>query len=181
VDTRTAPGRSLAGSGAAAFISNQSKYNVLYRAIEPEVVPTCRDLGIGQICFSPIEQGLLTGKYRPGVPVPRESRATDAHGAQFITGLLTDELLTRVQQLAPLAAAEGMTMSQMALAWVLQNDNAASAITGGSRPEQVTDNAAAAGKTLSSETLAGIDIALGDAVERDGSLVGSMSPKNRPT
>ena len=90
-------------------------------------------------------------------------------------------MLTRVQRLAPLAEAEGLTMAQMAVAWVLQNDNVASAITGGSRPEQVKTNAAAAGKSLSTETLAGIDEALGDAVERDGSLVGSMSPKNRPT
>jgi aryl-alcohol dehydrogenase-like predicted oxidoreductase len=172
---------SLARELRIPFISNQSKYNALYRVIEPEVVPTCRDLGIGQICFSPIEQGLLTGKYRPGQPAPHDSRATDAHGAEFIKGLLTDELLTRVQQLAPLAAAEGLTMSQLAVAWVLQNDNVASAITGGSRPEQVTDNAAAAGKTLSSQTLAGIDVALGDAIERDGTLVGSMSPTNRPT
>ena len=86
-----------------------------------------------------------------------------------------------MQQLAPLADAEGLTMAQLAVAWVLQNDNVASAITGGSRPEQVTDNAAAAGKKLSRETLAGIDDALGDAVERDGTLVGSMSPDDRPT
>jgi aryl-alcohol dehydrogenase-like predicted oxidoreductase len=94
---------------------------------------------------------------------------------------LTDEMLTRVQKLAPLAEAEGLTMAQMAVAWVLQNNNVASAITGGSRPEQVKANAAAAGKSLASETLAGIDEALGDTVERDVSLVGSMSPKNRPT
>jgi aryl-alcohol dehydrogenase-like predicted oxidoreductase len=145
------------------------------------VVPTCHELGIGQICFSPIEQGVLTGKYQPGQPVPHDSRATDAHGAEFITGLLTDELLTRVQRLAPLAEAEGLTMAQLAVAWVLQNDNVATAISGGSRPEQVKDNAAAAGKSLSSETLAGIDEVLGDSVERDGSLVGAMSPRSRPT
>ena len=174
-------GHALARELKIPFISNQSKYNALYRVIEPDVVPTCQELGIGQICFSPIEQGLLTGKYQPGQPVPENSRATDAHGSQFIQGLLTDDLLTRIQQVAPLAAAEGLTMSQLALAWVLQNTNVASAITGGSRPEQVTDNATAAGKTLSNETLAGIDEALGDAVERDGTLVGSMSPKNRPT
>jgi aryl-alcohol dehydrogenase-like predicted oxidoreductase len=174
-------GHALARELRIPFVSNQSKYNALYRVIEPQVVPTCRELGIGQICFSPIEQGVLTGKYQPGQPVPRDSRATDAHGAEFIKDLLTDELLTRVQALKPLAAAEGLTMSQLAVAWVLQNVNVASAITGGSRPEQVTDNAAAAGKTLSRETLAGIDAALGDAVERDGTLVGSMSPTVRPT
>jgi aryl-alcohol dehydrogenase-like predicted oxidoreductase len=174
-------GHALARELKISFVSNQSKYNALFRVIEPEVVPTCQELGIGQICFSPIEQGALTGKYKPGQPVPQDSRATDAHGAEFITGLLTDELLTRIQRLAPLAEAEGLTMAQMAVAWVLQNDNVASAITGGSRPEHVKDNAAAAGKSLLSETLAGIDEILGDSVERDGSLVGSMSPEMRPT
>ena len=174
-------GHALARELKISFVSNQSKYNALYRVIEPEVVPTCQELGIGQICFSPIEQGILTGKYQPGRPVPQDSRATDAHGAEFIKSLLTEELLTRVQRLAPLAEAEGLTMAQMAVAWVLQNDNVASAITGGSRPEQVKANAAAAGKSLSGETLSGIDEALGDAVERDGSLVGAMSPKQRPT
>jgi aryl-alcohol dehydrogenase-like predicted oxidoreductase len=174
-------GHALARELRIPFVSNQSKYNALFRIIEPEVAPTCQELGIGQICFSPIEQGVLTGKYRPGQPVPPDSRATDTRGGDFIKGLLTDDLLTRVDSLAPLAEAEGLTMAQLAVAWVLQNDNVASAITGGSRPEQVTDNAAAAGKSLSSETLAGIDQVLGDAVERDGSLVGSTSPKNRPT
>lgn len=174
-------GHALARELKISFVSNQSKYNALYRVIEPEVVPACQELGIGQICFSPIEQGILTGKYKPGQPVPQDSRATDAHGAEFIKGLLTDEMLTRVQRLSPLAQAEGLTMAQMAVAWVLQNGNVASAITGGSGPEQVKANAAAAGKSLSSETLAGIDEALGDAVERDGSLVGSMSPEKRPT
>ena len=82
-------------------------------------MPTCQELGISQICFSPIEQGVLTGKYQPGQPVPRDSRATDAHGAEFIKDLLTHELLSRVQRLAPLADAEGVTMSQLAVAWVL--------------------------------------------------------------
>ena len=91
-------GHALASELRIPFISNQSKYNALFRVIEPEVVPTCQELGIGQICFSPIEQGLLTGKYKPGQPVPQDSRATDAHGADFHrAGLLTDELLTRVQ------------------------------------------------------------------------------------
>jgi aryl-alcohol dehydrogenase-like predicted oxidoreductase len=174
-------GHALARELKIPFISNQSKYNALFRVIEPDVVPTCCELGIGQICFSPIEQGVLTGKYQPGQPVPEGSRATDSHGAAFIKDLLTDELLTRVQKLTPLAEAEGLTVAQLAVAWVLNNDNVASAITGGSRPEQVKDNAAAAGKSLSPETLAGIDEALGDAVERDGSLVGDMSPKQRPT
>jgi aryl-alcohol dehydrogenase-like predicted oxidoreductase len=174
-------GHALARELKIPFIANQSKYNALFRVIEPDVVPTCQELGIGQVCFSPIEQGLLTGKYLPGQPLPEGTRATDAQGAQYVKHMLTDDLLTRIQHLAPLADAEGLTMSQLAVAWVLQNPNVASAITGGSRPQQVSDNAGAAGKTLSSETLAGIDAALGDAVERNGSLAGTMSPQNRPT
>src|SRR6476660_4236729 len=100
-------GHRLARELRIPFISNQSKYNALFRVIEPEVVPTCQELGIDQICFSPIEQGVLTGKYKPGQPIPTGYRATDAHGAAFIKGLLTDDLLTRVQNLAPLAEAEG--------------------------------------------------------------------------
>ncbi|GAA2100635.1 aldo/keto reductase family protein [Microlunatus panaciterrae] len=174
-------GHALARELRIPFVSNQPQYSALYRVIEPEVVPTCRELGISQVVFSPIAQGVLTGKYKPGQPVPEGSRATDERGSQFIQHMLTDEVLTRVQKLAPLAEAEGLSMAQLAVAWVLQNDNVASAITGGSRPEQIADNAAAAGKKLSAETMAGIDEALGDAVERDGSVVGQASPKSRLT
>jgi aryl-alcohol dehydrogenase-like predicted oxidoreductase len=174
-------GHALARELRIPFVSNQPQYNALYRVIEPEVVPTCRELGISQVVFSPIAQGVLTGKYRPGQPVPEGSRATDPDGAVFIKNLLTDDTLTKVQGLQPLADAEGVTMAQLAIAWVLQNDNVASAITGGSRPEQITANAEAAGRTLSPETLTGIDTALGDAVQRDGSVVGKASPARRPT
>src|SRR6185369_8308051 len=141
-------GHALARELRFPFVSNQPQYNALYRIIEPEVVPTCRELGMSQVVFSPINQGILTGKYKPGEPVPEGSRATDESGggANFIRGALRDDVLTRVQQLAPLADAEGLTMAQLAVAWVLQNDNVATAITGGSRPEQVTSNAEAAGK-----------------------------------
>ncbi len=174
-------GHALARELHVSLVSNQPKYNALYRIIEPEVVPVSKELGISQVVFSPIEQGILTGKYKPGQPVPEGSRATDeaGGGANFIKGLLTDETLTRVQKLAPLAEAEGLSMAQLAVAWVLQNDNVASAITGGSRPEQVKDNAAAAGKKLSAETMAAIDEALGDSVNRDGSAVGEASPTSR--
>ncbi len=174
-------GHALARELHVSLVSNQPKYNALYRIIEPEVVPVSKELGISQVVFSPIEQGILTGKYKPGQPAPEGSRATDeaGGGANFIKGLLTDETLTRVQKLVPLAEAEGLSMAQLAVAWVLQNDNVASAITGGSRPEQVKDNAAAAGKKLSVETLAAIDDALGDSVNRDGSSVGAASPKSR--
>jgi aryl-alcohol dehydrogenase-like predicted oxidoreductase len=175
-------GHALATELGFQLISNQPKYNALYRIIEAEVVPTSRELGISQVVFSPIEQGILTGKYKPGQPAPKGSRATDtAGGANFIKGSMSDEVLTRVQALAPLAEAEGLSMAQLAVAWVLQNDNVASAITGGSRPEQVHDNVAAAGKKLSAETMTGVDEALGDVVQSDGSLVGEASPKSRLT
>jgi aryl-alcohol dehydrogenase-like predicted oxidoreductase len=176
-------GHALATDLGFQLVSNQPKYNALYRVIEAEVVPTSRELGISQVVFSPIDQGILTGKYKPGQPAPEGSRATDTAGggANFIKGSLRDEVLTRVQQLAPIADGEGLSMAQLAVAWVLQNDNVASAITGGSRPEQVHDNAVAAGKKLSAETLAAIDEALGDVVESDGSVVGQSSPSSRLT
>ena len=174
-------GHALARELHVPFVSNQPQYNALYRIIEPDVVPTCRELGLSQIVFSPIAQGVLSGKYRPGEPVPEGSRATDPRGSVFIENLLTDDTLSRVAELAPLAEAEGLTMAQLAIAWVLANDNVASAITGGSRPEQVADNAAAAGRTLSPQTLAGIDEALGDVVKTDRTLVGLASPKERAT
>src|SRR6478735_8502547 len=174
-------GHALARELHIPFVSNQPQYSALYRVIESEVVPTSRELGISQVVFSPIAQGVLTGKYLPGQPVPEGSRATDPDGSAFIKNLLTDDTLTKVQQLQPLADAEGLTMAQLAVAWVLQNDNVATAITGGSRPEQITANAEAAGKKLSAETLAGIDTALGDAVQRDGSVVGKASPTERLT
>jgi aryl-alcohol dehydrogenase-like predicted oxidoreductase len=177
-------GHALARELRIPFVSNQPQYSALYRVIEDAVVPTSRELGISQVVFSPIAQGVLTGKYKPGQPVPEGSRATDeaGGGANFIKNLVSNEdLLTRVQELQPLAEAEGLTMAQLAVAWVLQNDNVATAITGGSRPEQITANADAAGKKLSAETLAGIDTALGDAVQRDGSVVGKASPTERLT
>jgi aryl-alcohol dehydrogenase-like predicted oxidoreductase len=175
-------GHALARELHVPFVSNQPRYNALYRVIEAEVVPTCRELGISQVVFSPIEQGILTGKYLPGQAPPAGSRATDeAGGARFIKGRMSDDVLSRVQQLIPLAEAESLSMAQLAVAWVLQNDNVASAITGGSRPEQVTGNAAAAGKKLSAETLAGIDEALGDAVERDAARVSDSAPRRRLT
>lgn len=174
-------GHTLARELRIPFVSNQPKYNALHRVIEAEVVPTCRELGISQVVFSPIEQGLLTGKYKPGQQPPEGSRATDKEGSQFIQGLLVDDLLERVQRLVPVADGEGLTMAQLAIAWVLQNDNVASAITGGSRPEQVRDNAVAAGRQLSAETMAAIDDALGDAVESDPAKTAESSPRERLT
>ncbi len=173
-------GAALAAELHVPFVSNQPQYSALNRVIEGEVVPASRELGISQVVFSPIAQGVLTGKYLPGQPPPAGSRATDeSGGANFIKRLLTDDVLTRVQQLKPLAEAEGLSMAQLAVAWVLQNDNVATAITGGSRPEQVADNAVAAGHTLSAETLAGIDAALGDAVVSDPAITAQTAPTSR--
>jgi aryl-alcohol dehydrogenase-like predicted oxidoreductase len=123
-------GHALARELRIPFVSNQPQYSMLWRVIEAEVIPTCAELGIGQIVFSPIAQGVLTGKYLPGQPPPAGSRATDEKdGAQFIQRLLTDEVLTRVQQLRPLAEQAGLTMAQLAVAWVLQNPNVSSATT----------------------------------------------------
>ena len=176
-------GHQLARELKIPFVSNQPQYNAIHRVIEAEVVPASIELGISQVVFSPIAQGVLTGKYQPGQPPPEGSRATDqASGANFIKGLLdNNDLLERVQLLAPLAEAEGLTMAQLAVAWVLQNENVATAITGGSRPERVAANAEAAGKKLSAETLKGIDEALGDAIITDPALTAKSAPAKRLT
>jgi len=173
-------GHKLATELGIQLISNQPQYSALWRVIEPEVVPASRELGISQIVWSPVAQGVLTGKYKPGAELPAGSRATDASGgADMIGSWLRDEVLTGVQKLEPIAAENGLTMAQLALAWVLQNDNVASAIIGASRPEQVVDNVKASGVTLSSETLAAIDAAIGAVAESDPSLTVGRAPKRR--
>jgi aryl-alcohol dehydrogenase-like predicted oxidoreductase len=148
--------------------------------IEAEVVPASEELGVSQIVWSPIAQGVLTGKYKPGTPPPAGSRATDDKGgATFIQRFMDDETLIRVQALQPIASDLGLTMAQLAVAWVLQNDNVASAIIGASRPEQVSDNVGASGVRLEPDVLKRIDEALGDVVERDASK--TQSPPSRPS
>jgi aryl-alcohol dehydrogenase-like predicted oxidoreductase len=170
----------LAQDLGISLVSNQPRYNALYRIIEAEVVPTCQELGISQVVFSPLEQGILSGKYRPGEPPPEHSRAThESEGARYIRRVLRDDVLTCVQELAPLARAESLTVAQLAMAWVLQNDNVATAIAGASRPEQVAGNAAAAGRKLSPDTMAGIDFALSSVIESDSAMVGATSPRQR--
>ena len=173
-------GHALAKDLGVQLVSNQPKYNALYRIIEADVVPTSRELGISQVVFSPIDQGILTGKYKPGQPAPEGSRATDTAGggANFIKGSMKDEVLTRVQQLAPLAEAEGLSMAQLAVAWVLQNDNVSAAIIGASRPEQVHDNAKAAGVKLDSDLMKAIDEVLSPVTERDPAK--TVSQPRRP-
>ncbi|MFG1902053.1 aldo/keto reductase family protein [Micromonospora carbonacea] len=172
-------GHRLARELRIPLVSSQPQYSMLWRVIEAEVVPTSEELGIGQIVWSPIAQGVLSGKYLPGQPPPAGSRATDEKsGANFIAGLLTDEVLTRVQQLKPLAEQAGLSMPQLAIAWVLQNPNVSSAIVGASRPEQVRDNVKAAGVKLDADLLKAIDAVVDPVVERDPGK--TQSPAKRP-
>jgi aryl-alcohol dehydrogenase-like predicted oxidoreductase len=173
-------GHDLAEELGFHMISNQPQYSMLWRVIESDVVPVSVSLGISQIVFSPIAQGVLTGKYRPGEQPPSGSRATDEKGgANMIKRWLSDDVLERVQQLEPLAKEAGLSMAQLAVAWVLQNDNVASAIIGASRPEQVEDNAAASGVKLQDELLAKIDEVLDPLVERDPARTSQSSPRTR--
>jgi aryl-alcohol dehydrogenase-like predicted oxidoreductase len=173
-------GAALAKDLGFQLISNQPQYSALWRVIEAEVVPTSRELGISQVVWSPIAQGVLTGKYVPGQDLPAGSRATDDKGgANMIARWMRDDVLERVQQLKPLAADSGLSMAALAVAWVLQNDNVATAIIGASRPEQVHDNVAAAGVTLPAELLAKIDEVLDPVIERDPARTLESSPKTR--
>lgn len=165
--------------GFDRIISNQPQYNMLWRVIEPEVIPASEELGIGQIVWSPIAQGVLTGKYKPGQPAPEGSRATDTNGgADFVNRWLKDDVLNAVVKLEPIAADMKLTMAQLAIAWVLSNSNVTSAIVGATRPEQITENALAAGATLPEDVLSAIDYALGDLVLTDPAL--TVSPEVRP-
>ena len=156
------------------LVSNQPQYSMLWRVIEAEVVPTCRELGIGQIVWSPIAQGVLTGKYQPGQAPPAGSRATDEKGgADMISRWLEDDVLERIQLLRPIAEEAGLSMAQLAVAWVLQNDNVAAAIIGASRPEQVTENVKAAGVRLDDEALRAIDEIVAPVVTTDPALTKS--------
>jgi aryl-alcohol dehydrogenase-like predicted oxidoreductase len=159
------------------LIANQPQYSMLWRVIESEVVPTCKELGVGQIVFSPIAQGVLTGKYLPGAPLPFGSRAADAEGYSYLRPFLREEVLERVQRIRPLAASAGLTMPQLAIAWTLQNPNVAAAIVGASRPAQLTENCAAAGLTLDPQLCAQIDEILGPVVERDPALTVRQTPR----
>jgi aryl-alcohol dehydrogenase-like predicted oxidoreductase len=164
--------------GFDRIISSQPQYSMLWRVPEAEVFPICRDNGIGQIVWSPLAQGVLTGKYLPGAPVPEGTRATSKEGQHFIARLLEDDILERVQQLRPIADDLGLSMAQLALAWVLSHDEVSAAIIGATRPEQVQDNIRASGVRLEQDVLARIDEVLGDAVERDPAR--TVSPNPRP-
>ncbi|MFD0483797.1 aldo/keto reductase family protein [Kineococcus sp. GCM10028916] len=175
-------GHALAKDLGFQLVSNQPQYSALYRVIEEEVVPTSRELGISQVVFSPIAQGVLTGKYTPGGAPPEGSRATDEKGGkQMISRWMRDDVLSRVQELKSVASELQLSMAQLAVAWVLQNDNVAAAIIGASRPEQVHENVKASGVTIPAELLQKIDAALGEVVERDPARTAATAPTSRPS
>ncbi|WP_019181407.1 aldo/keto reductase family protein [Microbacterium yannicii] len=173
-------GHALAKSYGVQLISNQPQYSMLWRVIEGKVVPASEELGISQIVWSPMAQGVLSGKYLPGQPLPEGSRATDEKsGAGFIKSFLRDEVLEAVQRLKPIAADAGLSMPQLAIAWVLQNKNVAAALVGASRPEQLADTVKASGVVLDADTMAAIDTALAGAVNDDAEDTYTVSPKTR--
>ncbi|MDQ7807810.1 aldo/keto reductase family protein [Amycolatopsis sp. A133] len=167
-------GAALARELNIPLVSNQPQYNMLWRVIEDQVIPTSEREGLSQIVWSPIAQGVLTGKYKPGQAYPEGSRATDEKGgADMVARFLDEDVLKRVAELEPLAKQADLSLAQLAVAWVLQNPNVASAIIGASRPEQVHENVEAAGRKLDADLLKAIDDVLGDVVERDASLTKS--------
>jgi aryl-alcohol dehydrogenase-like predicted oxidoreductase len=157
---------SLALPDAERWVSSQPQYSMLWRGPEQELISLCEAEGISQIVWSPLAQGVLTGKYRSGEPPPPDSRAASESMGGFIDRLIEPRVLDAVQLLLPIAAQAGLTMAQLALGWVLRQQNVASAIVGASRPEQVRANASASGVKLSADTLAAIDDALAEVVVR---------------
>ncbi len=174
-------GHALAKDLGVQLVSNQPQYSALWRVIEGKVIPASEELGISQIVWSPMAQGVLSGKYLPGQPLPEGSRATDdKSGAAFIKRFMTDEVLTAVQKLKPVAEQAGLTMPQLAIAWVLQNPNVAAALVGASRPQQLEDTVKASGVTLDADTMTAIDDALSGVAETDPENTYEVSPKSRP-
>ncbi|MFI1988159.1 aldo/keto reductase family protein [Actinoplanes sp. NPDC020271] len=171
--------KALADELRIRLVSSQPQYSILWRVIEAEVVPASMELGLGQIVWSPLAQGVLTGKYKAGEQPPAGSRATDEKsGAGFIARWLEDDVLNTVARLQPLADEAGLTMGQLAIAWVLSNPNVSAAIIGASRPEQVRDNVKASGVKLEDGLLKAIDEIVEPIVTRDPAL--TTSPAQRP-
>lgn len=164
--------------GFDRIVSNQPQYSALWRVIESEVVPTCDAHGIGQIVWSPLAQGVLTGKYRPGQEPPAQSRATDPTGSGFLRHWLTDDVLAAVANLEPIARDCDLNVGQLSLAWVLNHQFVSAAIIGASRPEQIADNVRASGITLDDDVMAAIDEALAGVILTDPAL--TTSPATRP-
>ncbi len=172
-------GQALATQMGFRLVSNQPQYSMLWRVIEDQVIPTSQALGLGQIVWSPMAEGVLSGKYLPGAEPPAGSRATDEKGGkQMISRWMRDDVLTAVQGLRPVAEEAGLTMAQLAIAWVLQNPAVSAAIVGASRPAQLVENVEAAGTVLDDAVMARIDEVLADVVERDPAL--TVSPVERP-
>lgn len=162
----------LAGElGLDRFVANQPQYSMLWRVIEEEVVPVCEREGLSQIVWSPLAQGVLTGKYPPGRPPPAGSRGADKVGSGYVKSFLRDEVLERVQRLTPIAQELGLTQAQLAVAWTLQNPNVAAAIVGASRPEQIHDTVKAAGTRIDPALMGRIDTVLGPVITRDPAKV----------
>jgi len=155
-------------AGVEKFVSSQPQYSMLWRGPERDVIPVSKANGISQIVWSPLAQGVLTGKYKPGEPLPEGTRATSESMGRFMDRARDEQLLERVQQLRPIADELGITPAQLAIAWVLREPNVASAIIGASRPEQVEDNVGAVGVALDDSTQARIDAILGDSVQWEG-------------
>jgi aryl-alcohol dehydrogenase-like predicted oxidoreductase len=164
--------------GFDQIISNQPQYSMLFRVIEEQVIPVCEENGIGQIVWSPMAQGVLTGKYLPGQQPPRGSRAEGGEGAAMIERWMTDDVLNAVQRLVPIASDLGLTTGQLAIAWVLANPNVSAAIVGASRPEQIHENVKASGVELDDDVMAAIDEALTGVITTDPTL--TQSPSTRP-
>jgi aryl-alcohol dehydrogenase-like predicted oxidoreductase len=171
-------GQALASQMGFKLISNQPQYSMLWRVIEAEVIPTSMELGLGQIVWSPMAQGILTGKYLPGQPAPAGSRGADPATASIVEKFMSEETLTAVQNLRPLAEQLGVNMAQFALAWVLQNPAVSAAIVGASSPEQISSNIAASGVEIPDEVMKRVDEILAGVYQTDPSL--TKSPDVRP-
>ena len=173
-------GHALAKDLGIQLISSQPQYSMLWRVVEDEVVPTCRELGISQIVWSPMAQGVLSGKYRPGESPAEGTRAAHPEVGGSMGDFMNDRILTAVQRLRPIADDAGLSMAALAIAWVLQNDNVAAALVGASRPEQLTENVKAVGVRLDPEIMTRIDEALADVAERDPAKTTERAPQTRP-
>jgi aryl-alcohol dehydrogenase-like predicted oxidoreductase len=171
-------GAEIARTLRIPLVSNQPQYSMLWRGIEGKVIPACEAEGLSQIVFSPLGQGVLTGKYLPRQPIPDGSRATDGSGKEFISRFMRDDVLERVQLLRPIAQSAGLSMAGLATAWVLQNRNVASAIVGATKPDQLNDSVTGVGITLEPTLMAAIDKALDTVVDHDPDR--SISPTQRP-
>ncbi len=175
-------GAELAKDLRIQLVTNQPQYSMLHRVIEEKVIPTSEELGITQIVWSPMAQGVLTGKYLPGKEIPADSRAgSDVPESRFVRELLTEEILVAVQALRPLAEQCGLTMAQFALAWVLQNPNVSAALVGASRPEQLDETVLASGVVIPAEIMDRADSVLASVANMDSEHTYSVSPSERPS